>query len=179
MGNSFRAAQPTGQAPQAPQPNRGSVGNQPINHGGKKSQPTKKVLIIVGIVALALLVALAGFYAIKQFNQIQPDDDSYQAVFLTNGQVYFGKLDNVNQDYLQLSGIYYLQAGDALQVDSSQSKAEKPAKDSDGMQLIKLGDELHGPKDMMQINDDQVLFWEDLKADGKVAEAITSYRSDK
>ena len=32
----------------------------------------------------------------------------YQAVFLTNGQVYFGKLSGAHKDYVTLNDIYYL-----------------------------------------------------------------------
>lgn len=42
--------------------------------------------------------------------------------------------------------------------------------------LVKLGDELHGPKDEMRINRDQVLLWENLKGDSKVTDAIKNHR---
>ena len=52
---------------------------------------------------------------------------------------------------------------------------DKENSDNSDVQLIKLGNELHGPEDQMQITKDQVLFWENLKADGKVSKAIDSY----
>lgn len=44
------------------------------------------------------------------------------------------------------------------------------------MQLIKLGDEIHGPEDEMILSKDQVLFYENLKTDGKVAQSIEKYK---
>ena len=45
--------------------------------------------------------------------------------------------------------------------------------------LIKLGGELHGPKDQMTINRNQILFIEELKADSKVVTAIVASRKGK
>lgn len=98
------------------------------------------------------------------------DKDKYQAVFLTNGQVYFGKLKNISGDYLVLTDIYYLQTNGGGTTDAEATTTETQA------QLVKLGNELHGPEDEMQINNQQVLFWENLKTDGKVAEAIEKYQ---
>ena len=44
--------------------------------------------------------------------------------------------------------------------------------------LQKLGSELHGPEDQMVINRDQVQFWENLKDDGQVVKAITTYKAN-
>jgi hypothetical protein len=77
------------------------------------------------------------------------DADRHQAVFLTNGQVYFGKVKTISKQYIDLRGIYYLN--------------------------VKLGCELHGPVDQMLVNRDQVTFWENLKDDGQVAKAIDQW----
>lgn len=97
------------------------------------------------------------------------DVSKYQAVFLTNGQVYFGQVTDVNTQTLVLEKIYYLKTSQSLQT------AEGGETTADNFSLIKLGDEIHGPADKMSINVDQVLFVEDLKDDSKVVEAITAY----
>lgn len=149
-----------------------------INQGSQKMRRIKKGLVWTGIVVLALALAVAGYFAFKHFDVTQPDKSTYQAVFLTNGQVYFGKLDKVNQSYVQLTDIFYLQANQSLQATPADAQsAAATTNDASKMQLIKLGSELHGPKDMMHINHDQVLFWEDLKPNSKVSEAIVSYKS--
>ncbi len=44
--------------------------------------------------------------------------------------------------------------------------------------LLKLGNELHGPEDWMEINPAHILFIEELKPDGKVAKAIDAYKQN-
>lgn len=91
--------------------------------------------------------------------------DSYQAVFLTNGQVYFGKLVTSRGSY-KLSDVYYLQSKQQIQAQGADSTS-----DAD-MALIKLGKELHGPEDWMLINREHVVFVEQLREDSRVAQAI-------
>jgi hypothetical protein len=102
----------------------------------------------------------------------------YQAVFLTNGQVYFGKISDANSDYPVLRDIYYLQVvqpplqGTPTQAQPAQAQAQPQ------ISLVKLGNELHGPVDEMHISRTQVLFYEDLKSDGQVVKAIQSYKAN-
>lgn len=91
--------------------------------------------------------------------------NEYQAVFLTNNQVYFGHVKKINRDYLQLENIYYFQAQQNVQ--NGQSKDQNQQ-----LSLNKLGNELHGPEDAMYIERKQILFWENLKNDSKVVQAI-------
>jgi hypothetical protein len=101
----------------------------------------------------------------------------YQAVFLTNGQVYFGKLAVVNPGYLKLTDIYYLQVQSSSNGTTSASQLSATASTTgSNVQLVKLGNELQGPEDMMAINREQVLFWENLKPSGKVTQAIDKYQ---
>jgi hypothetical protein len=77
-----------------------------------------------------------------------------------------------------LRDIYYLQIitkplqrsqeGDAAAVQQQQQQEQR-------LTLIKLGNEIHGPKDEMLINRDQVVIMEDLKDDSRVVQAITDY----
>lgn len=89
----------------------------------------------------------------------------YQSVFLTNGQVYFGKL-SVSGRFYKLTDIYYLQAPQDLQDQKGIANPQQNIK------LVKLGNELHGPQDQMYIERDKVLFWENMKDDSKVVTAI-------
>jgi hypothetical protein len=92
---------------------------------------------------------------------------NYHAVFLTNGQVYFGRVTSRNDFEVVLENIYYLQSDKQMIAQGLDNQKE--------LKLIKLGNELHGPEDMMYINRDQVLFIEPLKADSKVVKAISEY----
>lgn len=95
-----------------------------------------------------------------------PKKPQFQAVFLTNGQVYFGHLENADSKNMILTDIYYLQSTPQNPQQSNQNSQ------NNNLTLIKLGQELHGPDDRMVIKSDQVLFWEDLKDNGKVVQAI-------
>lgn len=98
----------------------------------------------------------------------------YQSVFLTNGQVYFGKISNADSSYVTLKDIYYLQVSQQQQTAQSQNQQQQQPQVS----LVKLGNELHGPVDEMKINRDQILFYEDMKEDAKVVQAITEYQKN-
>ena len=101
------------------------------------------------------------------------DTSSYQAVFLTNNQVYFGKLSNADSQYPTLKEVYYLQITQALQ------PLEQDAPPVTNINLVKLGGEIHGPVDEMVINRDHILFFEDLKDDSQVVTAIKRFVEDQ
>lgn len=131
------------------------------------------------LVVLLVVLSLAGivFLGAKALSAVTADSSikvkQFQAVFLTNGQVYFGNLTKVDGSYVKLTDIFY------LQVSSSGSQATAQPASSTAQQqvsLAKLGGELHGPEDSMYISRSQVLFYENLKTDGKVAQAIKNYQ---
>jgi hypothetical protein len=100
--------------------------------------------------------------------------EDWQAVFLTNGQVYFGKVEKQNQVELVVKDIYYLQVTRPLQQTEEGEQQPNPQGE---LSLVKLGNELHGPTDGMLINRDHVLFVEDLKEDSNVVQAIDNYKT--
>ena len=132
----------------------------------------KMTLIIAGIISAVVIVGLI-FWAIFAQSTHKSDDltnfNGYQAVFLTNGQVYFGQVTKNSTSEVKLENIYY------LKMDDSATNANLN-KDQSDLQLIKLGKELHGPKDIMYINPDHILFIEDLTENSKVVQAIQSYK---
>lgn len=95
------------------------------------------------------------------------DRSKLQAIFLNNGQVYFGNIDTLNQSYAKLNNVYYLRVNQQVQ-------PGEQAKQND-VSLAKLGCELHGPQDQMIINRSEVTFWENLKDDGQVAKAVAEF----
>jgi hypothetical protein len=96
---------------------------------------------------------------------------TYQSVFLTNGQVYFGHLYWQNHQYSVLRDVYYLQVTQPPQpIVAGQTPPTN-------INIVKLGGELHGPTDEMRINRDTVLFIEDLKPDSKVVSAINQLKA--
>jgi hypothetical protein len=119
------------------------------------------------IVSLIVIVGAFGIYQKEGKTTSDIETDKYQAVFMTNGQVYFGKLADVTHTYADLTDVYYLQVQQAVQPAATDQKSQ--------VSLTKLGSELHGPTDKMHISRDQILFWENLKDDSTVVKAIKEY----
>jgi hypothetical protein len=130
----------------------------------------KHITIAVAAVVILAVLTAGGLFLFKSSTTSTIDSNKYQALFLSNGQVYFGKLSTLNSEYIKLTDIFYLQTKAA---DASENP-QKTSSASD-VQLIKLGSEVHGPDDQMIISKDQVLFFENLKTDGTVAKSIDKY----
>ena|SRR3989338_7827997 len=128
-------------------------------------------------VFLVLIILLAGYLFYGQSIWFYLKTKGYQSVFLTNGQVYFGKISKSGQ-WIKLSDVYYLQITDPLQPAGNQGDSVIPKKEQ-SIQLVKLGSELHGPADVMYIEKDKILFWENMKDDSKVLQAIKQNKSDQ
>ena len=146
---------------------------QPEATSGPRPRKSRAGMIIGLILGIVLLAAGIGGYWFLSRSQLSTQIDSakYQAVFLSSGQVYFGKLTTVDSQYLKLSGVFYIQS----QQDAASEEDQITTQESTGMQLIKLGEEVHGPEDTMVINRDQMLFFENLKSDGKVTQLIRQH----
>lgn len=95
------------------------------------------------------------------------DTTRYQAVYLDNDNVYFGKVKYMMNGDMLLTDVFRIQAGDAKSDDSTAAN---------DIRLIKPGSELHAPDDTMRINRSKVVFVENLKTDGKVTQAILDYK---
>jgi hypothetical protein len=123
------------------------------------------ILLLVVLVAIAVLVVVG-----RQLAQRPPgiteqiDRNAYQAVFLTGGQVFFGRATPADES-IALVDVFYL----APNTDSSQSQQLG--------QLLKRGSELHGPREPMIIELRQVLFIENLRDDSQVVTAIRRFKA--
>ena len=152
------------------------VHHTPTHHEPVERKKRRFILPLI----IAILVLIIGALTVVGFISLTSpkttatgiDSSKFQAVFFTNGQVYFGKLKAFTADTLQLTNIFYLQT----QSSSSSTNPQTTSTDSSSVQLIKLGDEVHGPEDSMVIEKSQVLFYENLKSDGKVAQSIAAYQ---
>lgn len=129
------------------------------------------VVILFGIATLLVLITLSiarsSGSTDKEFGLV--DDTKYQAVFLNNGQVYFGNVTDIAGDYLKLNNVFYL---------TQTSTGTNTTDASSDYTLIKLGcQQIHYPYDQMVVNRAQVTFWENLNADGKVATSIEEFKT--
>lgn len=132
-----------------------------------------KVITVVLLYSLTVLIVSLAVYAFVLGGRDTSQSkfvakDAYQAVFLNGGQVYFGKITSSNSKYMTVADIYYLRVNQQVQPGQT-------AQNND-VSLVKLGCELHGPQDQMVINQEQVVFWENLKTDGQVAKAVKQFQ---
>lgn len=163
-----------GQQAAAPAPSQHPGQKQPVRR--RASGRVMKIITVVMLVSATLLVGALALYlgfggSRSEDNYI--DKNKFQAVFLNGGQVYFGKVRALNSRFITLDNIYYLRVNQQVQPD--QKASATAANSAQDVSLAKLGCELHGPTDVMVINREQVLFWENLKTDGQVAKAIATY----
>ncbi|MGH7218500.1 MAG: hypothetical protein ACREGE_03620 [Candidatus Microsaccharimonas sp.] len=139
--------------------------------GGYSQAPQKKSAkgLIWTLAAIVLVVALAVaawmFFSNNRSGATGIDTSRYQAVFLANGQIYFGKLKDFSDESFQLTEIYYPQA-------QNSDTEEEGATAQTNIQLIPLGGEVHGPENKMFITKSQILYYENLKADSQVTKHI-------
>ena len=159
-------------------PDRPAIGS---SAGGKR--PTSDGSWLKGLVTLIVVLVIigGGIYLIASYTGISSGllakdvvfESDWQAVFLTNGQVYFGKVTKMDEDFVTLTDIYY------LQVVTLQNTIGQPpdvqTQPEQRLTLIKLGNEIHGPRDKMKINREHVIIIEDLKDDSRVVQAINDY----
>lgn len=153
-------------APAAPERKEGK-GSGRLSGGGQT--PWVRILtvaLLVGIVVLLVGIALAFSRGGDNESKFV-DTSKYQAVFLNNGQVYFGDIQDLNDNYVRMTNIFYL----------TQSGSGSSSSSSNNYSLVKLGcQQIHDPLDEMVINRDQVTFWENLNPNGKVVSSIKQFQ---
>lgn len=121
------------------------------------------------LVAVLVVLAFVGWWFMGSGGGVkQPASDRYQAVFLDNGRTFFGKLKNIDGDYLLLESAYYAKDAEVPE----NATAEQKAAIKNNVSLAKVGSEVYGPETSISIRAEQVLFWQNLKSDSKVTQAI-------
>ncbi len=181
MDFSNRTNQQSNVASSAQQP---TVGN-PISTNFKKmgsrvnNDQNKLFRIISSVLVLAVVILIIGLLAYLVYGKNNSNNEtSYinttklQAVFLNTGQVYFGNLKTINNNYYILDNIFYLQTSNN---GSSTASSSSSTAANTNVSLVKLGCELHAPYDQMVINSSSVTFWENLKPTGQVAKAVAAF----
>ena len=121
-------------------------------------------------VATAIGVVIVTLLAILVFQDYRREagatfDSQYQAVLLTNGDGYFGKIEKLGSSYPVLKDVYYFQR-----------RVNQKTKEVTNI-LVKRGNEWHGP-DHMILNTEHILFIEPVSPDSRVAELIREVKNN-
>jgi hypothetical protein len=118
----------------------------------------KRLLRNLGVAALVFAVALV-FTQWWDFTVPALGRAQYQAVFLTNGQTYFGRYYDRFGAYAKIEDVYYLQ--DVAGTDASATQQTR---------IVRRGNELHDPGGRMLIPKSAILFVEDLTDASPIAQ---------
>lgn len=167
----------SGNRPNASQSGAGNGAASSSGHGKRKKAGFEWLrlsfvtLLFSGTILVAAVLIFISVGSPKSESKLV-NTGGHQAVFLSNGQVYFGKITDLNDKYVRINDLYYLRQSESPQPDKNTSAG------SSNFSLVKLGCEIHGPSDEMVINHDQLSFWENLKKDGQVVKAIDEFKKN-
>ena len=113
--------------------------------------------------ALAVVAFVLAFAVVQWWDLTLPalGGGTYQAVFLVNGQTYFGRYHDRLGPFAKLEAAYYVQQTPSA--DQQQAPEQR---------IVRRGGELHAPRDRMLIPDEAILFVEDLREDSPIRRFI-------
>lgn len=111
--------------------------------------------------AAAVLVLAATFAFVRWWDFTLPaiGRQTYQAVFLANGQTFFGRYYDRIGPYVKVVDPYY------IQTTPDPNDSSKPA----DVRVVRRGSELHAPLPEMLVPKSSVLFVEDLTETSPIA----------
>lgn len=149
----------------SPSPKRQQI--MSVRYARRPFTRRRKIIAASLIAVLLAAIVLVGWYRWSYSSTGFIDSKKYQAIFTTNNQAYFGKMQILADGTYRMTNVYYLQ--------QAGTTAQRANTDNQTPQLVKMGSELHGPEDAIVFPSDQVQFWENLKSDSKVTKAIDDY----
>ena len=117
----------------------------------------------LAIAVIAIVLTILTWQALRR-QQVPDTGTSWQSVALINGQLYFGRLEAAEGDYLALRDVFYVQT------------RQNPDTKAVANVLVKRGAEPHQP-DRMLINRSQVLLIEPVKAASPIATLIAQQQA--
>lgn len=103
-------------------------------------------------------------------------DTTYQAVTLSNGQTFFGQLNQYGPSTFVLEDVYYLQTAAVTEttVDAADGTTPTEGASNSGIELVKLVDDVHKPMNHIVLNSDQIVYWQNLSQASPIMEAIVN-----
>ncbi|HZL57628.1 MAG TPA: hypothetical protein VFC21_11125 [Bryobacteraceae bacterium] len=120
----------------------------------------RTLLIVLGIGAILFGV---GFWLVKRNSAVQMTTP-YQAVLLSNGAAYFGRLEGLGTPFPVLKEVYYVQ-----------SRQNPDTKQTVNI-LVKRGKEWHAP-DRMILNSNMIVLVEPVNPSSRVAQLIADAKN--
>ncbi|MDO8649727.1 MAG: hypothetical protein Q7K33_00185 [Candidatus Berkelbacteria bacterium] len=130
----------------------------------------------LGTILGVVIVVAAVWYGYASLQSGRPNTSGpRQAVFMADGQIFFGYASDLHNQVVLLKDVYYLRSQPSL----TPADTKAPAPSTSSVDLIKLGDEIYGPAGEMRINRDRISHIDDMKADSQVNQKITEFLNKK
>jgi hypothetical protein len=142
---------------------------------GGRSVPILAILLAVSIAAN---LALAGVLILGKKPVPKPAEsfngNAWYGVFINNNEAFVGHIKEADTQNITMSHIYYL----TLEAkDASGNTIPTPSAEQFKPFIKKLGQEVYGPKDVIQINRQNVRYYSELRDDSDVVKAIVAYEN--
>ena len=118
-----------------------------------------KTLLMPAALGAIVLAGLLLFGPGAHGRLLGKETQGYQAVFLDNNQVYFGKIEGLGTDFPMLTNVFYIQS------------AVNPETKQTSNILLKRGKEWHQP-DKMLLNSPHIVMIEPVTRGSTVAKLI-------
>ena len=141
-----------------------------------------KKIAWVAVIVLILAWIDVNMHFTSAFQSEREARAKWQAVFLNNGQVYFGHLTRNSFDSWKLSDVYYIQVtkvpvisqDEPEKKNGNKTEAPQPIQEETRNTLVKMTSDLHSPENTMTIPSSNILFWQNLSKDSNIVQTINS-----
>jgi hypothetical protein len=118
-----------------------------------------KRLILIFILIVIVIIILAGWLALTLMRSNESGPSAYSAVYLSTGDIYFGKLSWFPRPHLK--EVWYLQRG----VDQQNQPQ---------LGIAQFKNAFWGPMDEIYLNPKEIIFWTSLRKDSQLAKAFAN-----
>lgn len=164
------SSEPTPATPSQPSAPNNKTGK--VSHLKDKFKDTNKwpkifraanIVAFFGVVILIITIVILVFEVHTKPEASLVNTSEYQAVFVNatgtdGGQAYFGHITALNNQYVELNDVFYLEPGKTNQ-----------------FTLNKLSCAIYTPNDPMVINRQQVEYWENVNNNSQVVQDINKW----
>jgi len=132
-----------------------------------------RAIFVFAILIFVLVLIFTGVSmwqngTVKNTIQVFKYKDTYQVVFLTSGQAYFGNITEITNEYIVMENPF------SIKVQQTQAGEEGQSTGSE-IKLLSIEDEFYQPEGYMLIEKSAILFIEELKDSSQIIEIIENY----
>lgn len=151
------------------------MNDKEIDNSSKPARKTGsygRAIFTFAVLIFVLVLILVGLTlwqdgTVRNAMQLINYQDSYQAVFLTSGQAYFGKITEITNEYVKME--------DAFSIKVQQAQTGESATGQSEIKLLSIEDEFYQPQGYMLIEKNAILFIEELKDSSSIIEVMENY----